>query len=422
MSILLMRFLLGVYVFLYIFNPTIFFSFNLLYILSVVAVLSVPLNFKYYYRLIRDKRLVVYVVFLIYIISYLLVLAFFGGTDAIYTAYNYLLVFLSFFCCLFVVVSYGRLYGLSFHCFFKFLINVGVVQLFFVFMTLLSPDVREFILVASRFDDLWSISNDYGGLRSYGLANGYTATFPMLMGIYALISISMVNKASLLELKYYLYIILFFLFVFSVMLNARIGLVPVIVFYVITLFSMAYFLKVFVFGIQCFLFAGFAFLILLYFGLDLEMYTTRFIWGVEEVVSLFSGEKVGTFIALEEMLHFPKDTMTFFFGSGLTVFGDQDSFPISSDIGFVRDIYMFGFLNTTLLVMVVFYLTGPLRNLLKLNFGRIMVISLFISLSAYYFKGAIWSSSEVYNFIVLLSVFSIYLKPMLVSHEKNSYN
>ena len=36
----------------------------------------------------------------------------------------------------------------------------------------------------------------------------------------------------------------------------------------------------------------------------------------------------------------------------------------------------------------------------------------------FYLKGALWTSSEICNFIILLSVFSIYLKSFLIKYEK----
>lgn len=345
-----------------------------------------------------------------------------NGADATYMAYNYSLVLFSFVCVLFIVVSYSQLYTFSLEGFFEYLINIGLVQLFFVAISIVSPDFRGWVLETSRVEDLSSISNEYGGLRSYGLANGYTSTFPMLMGVYALIVITMASRISAFNLRYYWLLFLSFLFIFSVIVNARIGLVPVVVFFILTALSMAFHGKSLISGGKLFLLSGFGLFILMSAGLNLDKYMTRLMWGIEEIVSLIDGERTGTFQVLEEMFHFPTETMSFIFGTGLSVFGEQGNFPVSSDIGFVRDIYIFGALNTMLLLIVVFYLTGPLRKFLKINFGLIVVFSLFIALAAYYFKGAIWASSEIYNLIVLLSVFSVYLKTALVKYEKNSYN
>ena len=422
MSKKILRFFLGVYVFLYIFNPTNFSDFNLIYIYSGIAILFAVFNINDYSSLLVNKKIFFYVLFLFYIISYLLIFSLSSGVDAIYRAYNYLLVLFSLVCSLFIVVSYSRLYTLSFEGFLKFLINIAVAQLFFVIIALVSPDFREWVLQTSRVDNLLSISNDYGGLRSYGLANGYTSTFPMLMGVYALIVITMVSRISVFNLRYYWLLFLSSLLIFTVIVNARIGLVPVVMFFVVIVLSMAFHVKSLTIGIKLFFTSIIGFIILISSGLDLDKYMTRLMWGIEEIVSLIDGERTGTFQVLEGMIHFPTETMSFLFGTGLSVFGEQGNFPVSSDIGFVRDIYMFGALNTMLLVIIIFYLTGPLRKFLKINFGLIAVFSLFIALAAYYFKGAIWSSSEIYNVILLLSVFSIYLKSSMAQYEKSFNN
>ncbi|MBS3988906.1 MAG: hypothetical protein KGZ44_03030 [Dethiobacter sp.] len=410
MTIMLKKFLFGMYVFLFIFNPNIFFNLNISIFLFLIALFSFLFFSKEYQLLVKNKNLFTYIFFLLYIIFYLILLSVLVGSDAFLMAYTYLLVIFSLVCSFFIVVIYGRLYKLSFVSFLMFLISIGFVQLIFVFFTIITPEFREFLLTTSRDENLWIISNYSGGLRSFGLANGYTSTFPMLMGVYALIAILMALNKHFLNLNFYWLFALSILFLISVILNARIGLVPIFIFILSIIFFMVCSVKYLVSGLKFLILCGILFVLTLLINLDVYKYTVRLTWAAEEIAALISGDKVGTFLVLGNMFHFPDNTFALIFGTGLSVFGDQNNFTFSSDIGFVRDIYMFGIFNTLLLIFVIIYLTSPLRKYLNDYFGVIATFSLFVALISYYFKGATWSSSEIYNFIVLLSVFSVYLK------------
>ena len=126
----------------------------------------------------------------------------------------------------------------------------------------------------------------------------------------------------------------------------------------------------------------------------------RFNVGMEEVLLLLNGEISGTFLALKDMLVFPSTTINFLFGQGYETLGKNS---LSSDIGFVRDIFMFGLVGVVFQIFVFLYVFN--NKLLKLN--KLIYILLVLSLLAYYFKGLIFSANELHNFLLLLLSFVI---------------
>jgi len=407
MWLLAKKFFLFIYVFLFLFNPTNFASINLLYILSAVAVFNILAFPGRYLFFLNSKYLLVLLFFLLYLVVYLLIFYFSGGLDSLYRIYIYFLVFFAVLCSLFVVVCFSRIYANDFNLFSNFLINVGVFQLLFVLLTLVFSDFRGWVLETSRIENIVSISNDYG-LRSYGFANGYTSTFPMLMGLYALFMIYRVLNFKNLRISFFYDLLLFGLFILSVVLNARIGLVPVVIYVSFIFFTISYDLRRY----PSFLLLALLILFIFTFvDLDgFQQYFERLLAGWYEVVELFKGNHIGTFEVLSQMLHLPDDYFHLLWGYGLSVFGEQDNFLFSSDIGFVKDVYIFGLVNTILLFFVLSYFSYPVFLYFKKNFGLFFVLSFFLSFVFYYTKGSIFAASEVYNFLILLVIFQIYIK------------
>lgn len=422
MTISLNKIGLSIYIFLYLFNPTQFLSFNLSYVLGMIAITSILLNINNYIYLFKNKYIFTLIVFIVYAVTYLLVIYLYTNEEyALYSAYRYIMIFISLLCALYIVVTYARVFKINFNSFLKLLINVGIIQIAFVLLAIVIPDFRDWTLESSIFENLTSISNDYGGLRSYGLANGYTATFPMLMGFYALFILGVIFKRPQFDRKLLINITIFMLFTLSVILNARIGLVPILIFITLTLLFSIFDIKkfLFIFILSCAL-TPLIFSTSVLF--EYEKYITRLVWGYNEIVSLLKGQTTGTFAALETMLYFPESSLHFWLGSGENVFNNADNLEKNSDIGFVRDIYLFGMINIILITVVLVYFTRPLAKKLKQNFGYSFVITFYLSVFLFYFKGAIFAASEIYNLIVLISVFSIYLKKKDSVFEKNSHH
>ncbi|ELH8888555.1 hypothetical protein Q8349_002147 [Vibrio cholerae] len=407
-TLMFLKFIFCFYVFAFLFNPTVFIEFNFIYILTLIAfIFGIP-YFKQYKALLFDKRIFLYLSFIVYLVFYLCLLTYFGGSDSLYSAYNYTLLVSSLFCAFFIVVTYCKLYGSSLNNFISFILSFGVFQLIFVFLMVVMPEFRDFILMNIRDKELIEISDFYGSKRSFGLANGYTSTFPMLMGVFALFFMVKKKSTRSVDFKYSINLTLALMLAFSVILNARTGLLPILIF---SFLSLAFFFlnKRSFFLLISMLPLVFVFLIFVSFlDLEYEPYFKSLLWAIDEVFALLEGNRIGTFHFLEKMFHLPSDTISLLFGTGNSVFGQQKNFLYSSDIGFIRDVYMFGLINSLLLICVFYNLSKPFFLYTKRVYGRFFFTSLIVSVFLFYFKGATLAASELYNFFVLMSVFSIY--------------
>jgi len=98
-----------------------------------------------------------------------------------------------------------------------------MVQVGFVFISILFPEFRDWALINSetdQWDDIYDIINLY---RRYGFAGGFTFSMPLYQGLCVIIASALgAFKSS----KYYL-LVPFFLF--SIVINARIALISTII-------------------------------------------------------------------------------------------------------------------------------------------------------------------------------------------------
>ncbi|MGR2922582.1 hypothetical protein [Acinetobacter sp. CE-15] len=394
---------LYLYAFLYIFNPGNFFSFNLMYLLGVFAIGYFFINISQTLIYLSSKRVLIFISICLLFFMYLFVLYLFGADDALLRGYSFLLIILSLLCALTILSIYSKIYSCNFKDFCDFIIKVGAIQLFFVILALTVPAFRDWTLATARQNSIQDISNDFGsGLRSFGLATGYTSTFPMLMGLCSLLSIYYFIFSKKISEKI-TYLFLFLGMILSVILNARIGLVPIALWLIVSPLYLLYKRKVKLFILLVLMFSlGFIFIGIDYLQTD---YFFRLMQGVEELKKLSEGKSTGTFETLSYMWFFPEDIMHFLWGEGKIIVG---AYPVGSDIGLIQDIFMFGLVPTVFLGFILLYFLNPLFKNISKTFGTFFFLIFICSLFLYYLKGMNFYSNEVSNTVLLLAVFSIF--------------
>lgn len=390
------------YTFLFIFNPSNFFKFNLLYLLTIFSIGYLVFAKDIFLSFIENKRVFSLLFFCLYIITYLCVLYIGGAEDALYRSYVVLLTIMSILCGLAIVDMFRKIYGFNFYKFLEFIINIGLIQFVLVVLSVIFPDFRDWTLNTARQEDILSISNDeFGGLRSFGLASGYTSTLPMFMGVCSLLSFYLFIFNEKIRLKIF-YFLVSFAFLFCVVVNARIGLVPMLIW---ILFSPIFFIynikktgKTFLF-LFLFLFSSMSFSFITLLN---SVYFERLKMGLEDVSNLLGGHTSGNFEMLSYMWFFPNNLIDFVFGSGVDVFV---LYSKGSDIGLIRDFYMYGLLNIIIMIVVLIYSSRPLFNILSKYFGFLFSLTFIFSFFLFYLKGMIFSSNEIMNLFFLLLIF-----------------
>lgn len=395
----LKMFFLYIYAFLFIYTPTNFFPIHIMHILVVIAVFYFSLKWRGFYKFLKSKFYISSVLIFIYLITILLVHQSLGNSVDFYAAYSYAILFLEVpICSFFIIYHLNKNIYLNDNSLLKYCFFLGLGQLVFILFTLLSPSLRDLILSTSRGGELLvHISNNTGGLRSFGLASGYTSDLGMILGVFSMVCISMMLR----NVKTINMLFLAVFFIIGAVINSRTGLAAPIIF-----LFFAFFLFSFNFIIVLGLGGGLsivAVIVLLNFNLEgaLDSFGRVLImW--EEVWSLFQGRRIGVFSALTDMHFFPKDSSIFWFGRGKSVFSDNF---IHSDIGYVNDIYLMGLFNLIIVAFLFFKLHWKTFSLLKLKLKLAFFVSLFVSLFIFYFKGVnLFTSNSLTNFLFLISV------------------
>ncbi|WP_157772272.1 hypothetical protein [Zobellella denitrificans] len=264
---------------------------------------------------------------------------------------------------------------------FKLFFLVSIIQSFFVVISYFSSSVREFLTLAvidDRYKEVLSAVLHY---RIYGFSTNYTFTMPVFMAIAALFSFI---KSVRSNIFYFLFVPFF---IFSIYLNARVGLLVLfflVVFYAPYLIKYSNFYKLLSLFLLLSVFAYF-----LSFWYDLEVGLNHwFLAGVEELRQLLDGRLLGTFSVLGDMFFIP-DGWGLLFGDGVNVFHAERN----SDVGYIISINYGGLFY--LLMLLGFYFLFVFNSLYLGKQCFWVVFSVFLCLILINFKGDAFYRNEV---------------------------
>ena len=257
----------------------------------------------------------------------------------------------------------------------------------FLFL-LINPSINDFVLggiIEKPFENNLGVWN-----RCFGIAEGLTNSYGIIQGIFASICLLKGREYS----KYYLFAILISL---SVVINARTGIIPII----ITLLYVL--LRSIKRGqLKFLLFITLSSLIVINIVGKYEeeisytiSYVTAFFTSTYDY--FFKGETGDDYYAaLNDFIHFPKSLIGILFGEGRTMFGDKN---MSSDIGYINQIYTGGLVYLITLVVIQFKIYGKIYRRCKDHF---FIILLFLTAFIINFKGIPFCLSESFTRFVML--------------------
>lgn len=397
----ILLFLLYVYAFIYVFNPFSIYGLGSIYFVYFVTIFLYFSLYRDFNFFILNKRVFILLCFIIIIILHLLILYSFFGEEALKRVYSFILIIFSLISAIGIVVIFKKYISNKMEDFIIFLINLSVFQLIFVFLSIFIPEFRNWALSFTPEDTIF-LSNDMGaGIRSFGFASGYTSSFPMMMGLASLFCVFLSLKTKKIFYKI-IYVFIFVLLVFSVAINARIGLVPALLslFFIPLILIRKLKLNIL---LVLLVFLSFVYFYVMDYIADLS-YMERLNQGINEVkVLLFDKEFVGTFQVLRDMWIFPADLMNFYFGGGINTVGNNYN---NSDIGLIQDIFMFGLVFTLFFGVLLFYCFSPLLKYMKYYFGFIFIFIFIFSIFIFYMKGLVFYSNELVRFLFLMMLFA----------------
>ena len=279
--------------------------------------------------------------------------------------------------------------------FYNIMITVGVVAALITLVCALSPAVNMFVrgLQTDReFSGMSTTSQMELGYRCFGLATNLTSAYGYMMGVFG--SLCLVQMKS--RWHYFLFVILF---LFAAAVNARTGMMAIFVTLFLLAFNSAYSLSI----KQMLLI--FVFIAAVFFGYNsLKVYLPSTYDFISSFVDFISDSNNYEGSYYDRNLHFPKTSDGIIWGEGINIYGTNSIY--SSDIGFVRNVYLGGFFFIGLLLIHQFVLY---KKMIRRSGDFIFIIGLAISVLIFHYKGLVlYTSSAISRFVMLYYFVLVY--------------
>lgn len=395
------RFLLIIFVFLFIYMPLFNLPFNILHILAIISYLFI-LN-KYYYitrSILNHNGLKIFILYHILSILFVLFLFLFFSGSILISYRHFLIVFevipISIFISLQLIKLKFNLYD-----FYNFILLIGVIQVGFVLLTFIFPSIRYLLIEKYASGGLASNFSVFSNFRAFGLSRGYMYSMPLFQGLCIIISTILGTFKSK---KYFLLIPLY---IFSISLNARIGLVSILaVLATLLLFKQkGTFFKqiigVFIISVSFYLFIYFV-------QTKAENSTSMNTWfwlnkGFTQLANIREEQSFGIIHNMSNMWFVP-DFEYFIFGTGVVPYRRPND--LNSDVGYVQIFYYGGIIYSLLVYMAYITITKRLMKFSRPE-EKILYVSILLYLLLANVKGLSFSSAEHTHGIILIYVFSI---------------
>ncbi|HLW19446.1 MAG TPA: hypothetical protein VKX33_03950 [Cyclobacteriaceae bacterium] len=399
--------------FLFIYVPSfIFFPINVSYliILLALAYISYRNNLNRFLTLYKQKSFLTYLLLYSFCVFYILLIPTFSDWPFDNT---FLVTYLRLLIDLLLVLPFFLFifcYDLDYDMddFLNLIVKIGVIQGGIAVVMFIVPGLRELVfnyIIALPSEKL--VDQPY---RGYGISGDFYFSSPLFQGLVFVVNSILYLKHSK---KRYLFFYPFILV--SMVLNARVTLVVVPIFFAVIFFASFYYdnlrwLRKFS-GLSLF-FMIIASAIVVYFVFNPEK-AQAIIWIMEGVIGgigALSGnltESKTLSIILSGHLHFPQRQFNLWFGEGLVVFANLNA-PVRSDLGYIRYIYYGG-----IVLSVLFYfslINFSINRILKTTdpLIKVLLLTLLITTFVVHFKGDIFNSSAYLKGFLLLLMLTVY--------------
>lgn len=345
---LLRNLLMIILTYLFIFNPP--FAFMPVSVLKILYVLVLPFLFIKSFRRSFYRSFQKPILCMLLLIFYSFFIKFIFSSKANFATANLFILVESFFMAYVLARFYVRFYKEKAEL---WLLGVLLIAALISFYLILHPDfnlyVRETLLITSDLDNTKDLL-----FRSFGIADSLIFTYPVVLGLGVCIALKQA------ELNKWFYLVAF-LFLIVIFFNARLGIVPIVLFYLYQIVKKRRFLKIV---------GQLSLLVVLFMVIassDLaKEYEQTIAWvtdGFTEISNLLLGEeneKTGNTDVLKTMFFFPDDIVGWLLGTGKDVFLASRN----SDIGYILQLHYGGipYVLLCFLVPFSFYRLASKRN------------------------------------------------------------
>ena len=388
--------ILGFFIILY--NPPLM-SFNTMHIVGLCSLLYLAINRYTKETGICLEWIKYFLVILVYLLIVVIVIRGRSASGIVYPIY-YLLDIIPFAC---AINIFKQKKGLSIDDLIVMIFIAALLQSVFAFIAFTNPQFQA--LVVERIISYGGIETYtyWSTLRMYGFSNGLMFDMPVTQSVLAIIALYYsMNKGK----KYYMLIagVLFF----SAIINGRISFIVVLIglFTMVIIGNQSPKKKIQIIFGAIFLLIVF---IVVVFPYIQEHSPLTYKWiseGIEDIIGLVNWDTSGgyfSYISNSEKYRLPESVFGLLIGEGISVAGGKNIFNMSSDIGFINDIWIGGILY---LIIEYSMFARRILTLIRSNKKIASFIGLFsaILVIALNFKGCIFSMNSFMNYIVMMSI------------------
>lgn len=413
------KIILILYIFCAIFAPP-FFSFNLLYILSLISSIYLLLkNKKLFTKKYRVNKNILAIIFLFFYLGMVLVVSLVFGNqnllmDKIIVIYQwYILIPMQIITC-FGIQKYAQRNSINNVQLLDLCIDAGILQGIIVCISFFIPEVREFFL--NTMLKHGAKTNIYANelmmsYRGYGFAATLLDTFGYGMGLIS--GILFLSRKK----EYIFKMIGCSLCLFGTALNARTGLLIFLLVIPSAILDWFFSKKINLEDIKKFIFIIFSCCTLIFLSLKTSIKDSiTFSWIKGGFLSVFNflfkidaSYQLGSMknsLFNKKFWQFPDELFNLIFGTGHSVYGTKKILGIASDSGYVNCIWIIGIIGTGILFYII--LNFCYKKYIRWD-RKYKVITIFIALSFFimFIKGNIityTSGTFVSLFILLLDL------------------
>ena len=414
----LIKSILIIYVFCLVYSPRLI-VYNTLHILFALSLLITPLIFKQFIKIAKNAITVKFCIVYFCLIFCSTVIAALGEERLTIT--NFVVVPIELGTCVLALLSVMRWQKMGSRDLIQIIIIAGIIQSLICCAMVFSS---EFRIVINEFrSQYWDDRmNGWATIRLLGFADGLFHTTPI---IQAIISILIIKKAE----QNPLYLVFAVTTLISAILNSRTSFIVWIICFIVYLFLNSESKKrkrnniILLVGCLSLL----PIMIFALLGEYASGAVEYFYSGMDEISSASQGKNEGFFSLLSKYLVFPSGIF-FLLGVGTDTYGklnNPDFRGIHTDYGFVNDIWIYGIVGAT--VMVILYFKTILNCLrLKNVYAKLITYCLIIAFVLGHFKGIITYYNDFTAFLLLVSSSTVLdnpfkgtdqIKSPLINHE-----
>ncbi len=421
------KLLLFLYGFFLIYMPDFSFYINLnglvIYLILTVVFFIRNINSKRLTEILKSNIFVTFVALNVLFTLYYFIRTLIAGTDlydfrSLRIVQNMLPILL----CLGCILIYIELekFNYSKEKKYKFIIDLALFQSIIAISMIFFPSLKNVAL-----NMFYKGNNDYNiyisNWRLYGFCDGnYTYSFQIMSSLLAVFTFNYAIKYK--EKKYFLASLMIFSTSF---LNGRTGILIYLI-CVLYLIIMDLLIKGKIISfIKISLICTFSLYILYYLILKYLPGTLSLLnHAFYDIIAFFNGDKTSTETGyLLNMINLPRGFLNYIFGAGYRIYGHAGinyGYELSSDIGFINDLFMTGVFSVLFLYNSVFIFIKKIKMNSKKNIFENSMCNLIIM----YFiiantKGEFFRSQIMISSVLLILIF-MFME--VYKNEKNFYN